>query len=316
MIKNLSIVIPSYNESRNIQELCKKLETVLSKLNLEDYEIIFIDNGSIDNSLEILKEINLINKRVKTISFSRNFGQENAIMAGIRYMKKENLFIINGDLQDPPEILEVFSKKMNEGYDVVYGVKKKRDASFFMKFFYKLFYFIYSKTSEVKMPRQSGNLCLMNKKVLDTLKTIKENIIFLRGLRTWVGFKQAGIEYKEQKRIYGSTKFSFYNSFLLALDGFFSFTLVPLRFALVIAITTSFCSLLYLIFLITIKLLFMFGITSDNLVMPKGLTAVSTLLIFFSCLIIFILGIISEYIAKIYIEVKNRPRYIINEIID
>ncbi|WP_435152066.1 glycosyltransferase family 2 protein [Candidatus Pelagibacter bacterium nBUS_44] len=316
MIKSLSIVIPSYNESKNIPELYKKLESILNKLNLEDYEIIFIDNGSIDNSLKILKEINLINEKVKIISFSRNFGQENAIMAGIKYMKKENLFIINGDLQDPPELLELFSKKMSEGYDVVYGVKKKREASFLMKFFYKLFYFIYSKTSEVKMPRQSGNLCLMNKKVLDTLKTFRENIIFLRGLRTWVGFKQTGIEYQELKRIYGATKFSFYNSFLLALDGFFSFTLVPLRLALVIAIITSFCSFLYLLFLLTAKMLFIFGITSGDLVMPKGLTAVSFLLVFFSCLTIFILGIISEYIAKIYLEVKNRPRYIINEIIE
>ena len=309
-------MIPSYNENESINELYLKLETILKKVNIEDYEIIYIDNGSTDKSLDILKKIHSTNKRVKIISFSRNFGQENAIMAGIQYCKKDNLFIINGDLQDPPEILEEFIVKASEGYDVVYGIKKYREASFIMKFFYKLFYFIYSKSSEIQMPKQSGNVCLINKKVIKTIKSFKENILFLRGLRTWVGFNQVGIEYAEKKRIFGLTKFSFYNSFMVALDGFFSFTLLPLRLALVIAIITFFCSIFYLFFLFFVKIFFIIGLTTDDLVMPKGLTAISFLLVSFSCLIIFMLGIISEYIAKIYLEVKSRPRYIINEIIE
>jgi len=316
MLSSLSIVIPSFNECESIPHLYQRLESVLKKLAINDYEIIFIDNGSTDKSLELLKELNFGNKKIKTISLSRNFGQENAIMAGIQFLKKDNLFIINGDLQDPPEILEEFIVNIEKGNDVVYGIKKKRKASIFMKFFYKLFYYAYSKTSEIEMPQQSGNVCLVNKKVLENIKNFKENVLFLRGLRTWVGFKQVGVKYEETKRIYGNTKFSFFSSLTLALDGFFSFTLFPLRIALLVSVFVSFCSFIYLFLLLSAKVLFFFGVISDDFVMPKGLTAISSLLIFFSCLIIFMLGIIAEYIAKIYTEVKNRPRFIINEIIE
>ena len=317
MVKSISVIIPSYNEEENIKELYERIVKVLDEININDYEIIFIENGSSDNSLNILKNINVLNNKVKIISLSRNFGYQNAILAGLEYSKKDHACILDGDLQDPPEIIKDFILKADDGFDVVYGVRKKREATFFKKIGYKLFYFVYQKLSEISVPKEVGEFCLLNRKVINHLIKLREKNLFIRGLRSWVGFNQTGIEYNRMERNKGNAKFSLYASFVLGLDGIISFTLIPLRIALLLGLILFIISILYILFVFVTKLLVIFGYKIPLwLVMPKGLTIMNLIMVTFLSLIILILGIIGEYIGKIYTEVKDRPRYIVKELVE
>ncbi len=317
MVNNISIIVPSFNEEENIKELYNRVSKTLEEIKIFDYEIIFIENGSSDNSLHLLKSINDLDNRVKIISLSRNFGYQNAILAGLEYAKKEYACILDGDLQDPPEIIKDFIKKANDGFDVVYGIRKKREATFFKKINYKIFYYFYQKLSEISVQKEVGEFCLINRKIIDHLIKLKEKNLFLRGLRTWVGFNQAGIEYDRLERSKGAAKFSFYDSFVLALDGIISFTMIPLRAVLILGLILSVFSILYFLFILGAKLLVIFNFDIPSwLVMPKGLSIMNLIMVTFFSLIVLILGIIGEYIGKIYIEIKGRPRYIIKELIE
>ena len=317
MVQNLSIIIPSYNEEENINELYKRINQTLEDTDINNFEIIFIENGSSDNSLEILKKLNEQDKKVKIVSFSRNFGYQNAILAGLNYSKNDHVCILDGDLQDPPEIIKDFITKAREGYDVVYGIRKKREATFFKKISYKIFYYFYQKLSEINVPKEVGEFCLMNKKVVNHIINLKEKNLFIRGLRTWLGFNQIGVEYNRLDRNKGKPKFSFYDSFILGLDGIISFTKVPLRAVLILGIVLSALSLFYFLFIFITKILVIFGFDMPSwLIMPKGLTIMNLIMVTFFSLIVLILGIIGEYIGKIYSEVKSRPRYIVKEFIE
>lgn len=316
MNMNISIVIPSYNESENIEVLYSRIIEVLKEKKIVNYEIIYIENGSTDNSFQILKKLHQKDNQVKIISFTRNFGLQNAIYAGLNYVKNDFVCVLDGDLQDPPEMIKSFINKINDGYDIVFGIRKKREATLFKNFCYKIFYFFFNKFSEVPMPAQVGEFCLMKKKVVDKILEIKEKNLFIRGLRTWVGFKQTGIEYERPARNAGEEKFKFLDSFFLGLDGLISFSLVPLRLILFTGLIVSSLAILFSIFIFLIKILSILNLLSnDLLLMPKGLSVTNILILFFSSLILLSLGIIAEYIAKIYFEVKNRPHYIVKEII-
>ena len=317
MIKSISVIIPSYNEEENIKELYERIIKVLDEININDYEIIFIENGSSDKSLDLLKNINSLNNKVKIVSFSRNFGYQNAILAGLEYCKKDHACILDGDLQDPPEIIKDLVLKADDGFDVVYGVRKKREATFFKKIGYKLFYFVYQKLSEISVPKEVGEFCLLNRKVINHLIKLREKNLFIRGLRSWVGFNQTGIEYNRMERNKGNPKFSLYASFILGLDGIISFTLIPLRIALILGLIFFIISIIYILFVFVTKLLVIFGYKIPLwLIMPKGLTIMNLIMVTFLSLIILILGIIGEYIGKIYTEVKDRPRYIVKELVE
>ena len=223
---------------------------------------------------------------------------------------------MDGDLQDPPEIISKFIDKIKEGYDVVYGIRSKRKTSFLNKIFYNLFYVIYSKLSEIDVPKKAGDFCLMNKKVVKSLNGLSEKNLFMRGLRSWVGFKQIGIEYERDARYAGKTNFSFFGATALALDGFVSFSLMPLRFILITGTVISLLSFLFFLFLFLVKILHIFGIFDlPSLQLPQGLTFTNSILTLSLGLLMFTLGIIGEYVGRIYFEVKNRPNYVINEII-
>ena len=317
MVKSISVIIPSYNEEENIKELYERIVKVLDEININDYEIVFIENGSSDKSLDILKNINSLNNKVKIVSFSRNFGYQNAILAGLEYCKKDHACILDGDLQDPPEIIKDLVLKADDGFDVVYGVRKKREATFFKKIGYKLFYFVYQKLSEISVPKEVGEFCLLNRKVINHLIKLREKNLFIRGLRSWVGFNQTGIEYNRMERNKGNAKFSLYDSFVLGLDGIISFTLIPLRIALILGLILFVISIMYFLFVFITKLLVIFGFKIPLwLIMPKGLTIMNLIMVTFLSLIVLILGIIGEYIGKIYTEVKDRPRYIVKEFIE
>ena len=209
MIDSISIVIPSYNESENINEVYRRTLEVIKKMSIKKYELIFVENGSKDNSLELLKKINSENKSIKIISLSRNFGYQSAIAVGLKYSENDYVCVMDGDLQDPPEIISKFVAKIKEGYDVVYGIRIKRKGNIIKKLFYNLFYEIYSKLSDIDVPKKGGDFCLMSKKVVKSLNSLSEKNLFMRGLRSWVGFKQTGVEYERDNRYAGKTNFSF-----------------------------------------------------------------------------------------------------------
>ena len=316
MIESISIVIPSYNESENIKELCRRTLDVIKKINIKKYELIFVENGSKDNSLELLKKINSENKSIKIISLSRNFGYQSAIAVGLKHSENDYVCVMDGDLQDPPEIISKFVEKIKEGYDVVYGIRIKRKGSIIKKLFYNLFYEIYSRLSEIDVPKKSGDFCLMNKKIVKNLNSLSEKNLFIRGLRSWVGFKQIGIEYDRDERYAGKTNFSFFGATALALDGFVSFSLLPLRFILIIGVIISLLSFLLFTFLFLVKVFYIFDIFDfESWQLPQGLTLTNSMLALSLGLVMFTLGIIGEYVGRIYFEVKNRPNYVINEII-
>lgn len=318
MNKNISIIIPSYNESENIEILYNRTKKILMELSIEEYELIFIDNGSTDNSLKILKNINKKDNSVKILSLTRNFGLQNALYAGLSHCKKDYICVMDGDLQDPPELIKNFFTKIDDGYDVVYGIRKKRQSNAFKKICYKIFYYFFSNFSEIEMPSQVGEFCLMKRKVLNKILEFKEKNLFIRGLRAWVGFKQTGVEYDRPKRNAGTEKFNLFSSFFFGLDGLISFSIIPLRIILLTGLFMSFISILFSFFIFIVKLLSILSIIPSDalLLMPKGLTITSILFLISTSFIILALGIIGEYISKIYLEVKNRPHYLIKEIIE
>ena len=312
-MKKITFISPCFNEGENITSLSERIHTICKKINV-NYNLLIVDNGSTDNTINIVKALKKKKLKVNCISLSRNFGYQNAIHAGLSEISKTDFVcIIDGDLQDPPELVSKMFNILNKGYDVVYGVHTKRKGTGYKNFFYKLFYSLYYFLSEIEIPKNSGEFSLFNSKVLKHLLEFNESLIFLRGIRTWVGFKQTGIEYIRHERAKGSAKFNFFGSVNLAIDGLLSFSIKPLRAILFLSLILFIPSVLILSFILIIKLLNLFGfVFLESLLLPVGLTFTNTLILIMLCLNLIFFGLLSEYIARIYKEVKSRPKYIIN----
>lgn len=309
ILKNtlISIVIPFYNEGENVDELCKRITSVL-KHNEYNYEIIAVNDGSSDNTLSKLKNYKLKEDRLKIIDLSRNFGHQIAISAGISFSRGDAVVILDADLQDPPEVIPAFIEKWKEGFEVVYGIREKRKENIFKKACYFLFYRILKNISSIYIPLDSGDFCLMDKKVVDILKNITERNRFIRGIRSWVGFRQVGVKYERACRRGGSSKYSFLKLIKLALDGAFSFSYLPLRASSLLGILISIGSFLCGIFLIVKR--FIFG------AQVYGLTSIIVSILFIGGIQLISIGIIGEYIGRIYEETKQRPIFIVKELIE
>jgi len=303
-----SIVIPVLNEEKVLNELYQRLTKVMTDIG-ESYEIIFINDGSTDNSLKIMKQLHTHDKRIKIIDFSRNFGHQIAITAGIDFTSGDAVITIDADLQDPPEVIPDLIKKWKEGYEVIYGIREKRKGeNFFKKITALIFYRLINKMTMINMPPDSGDFRLIDKKVVNNLKNIRENNRYVRGLTYWIGFKQIGVPYERDKRFAGKSKYPIKKLFKLAYDAIFSFSNFPLKIATYFGFIVSFLSFLYLIYALIIKLF-------TNSVI-HGWTSLMISILFLGGVQLICLGIIGEYIARINDEVKKRPLYIIKEIID
>jgi dolichol-phosphate mannosyltransferase len=303
-----SIVIPVLNEEKVLNELYQRLTKVMTDIG-ESYEIIFINDGSTDNSLKIMKQLQTHDKRIKIIDFSRNFGHQIAITAGIDFTSGDAVITIDADLQDPPEVIPDLIKKWKEGYEVIYGIREKRKGeNFFKKISTLIFYRLINKMTMINMPPDSGDFRLIDKKVVNNLKNIRENNRYVRGLTYWIGFKQIGVPYERDKRFAGKSKYPIKKLFKLAYDAIFSFSNFPLKIATYFGFIVSFLSFLYLIYALIIKLF-------TNSVI-HGWTSLMISILFLGGVQLICLGIIGEYIARINDEVKKRPLYIIKEIID
>jgi dolichol-phosphate mannosyltransferase len=311
----ISIVIPIYDEEENIDNLYARL-TVSAPTWNDDYEILLVDDGSKDNSLAMMRAYAEKDSRVRVIKLSRNFGHQPAISAGIQEAKGDAVVIMDGDLQDPPEELYRFLDKWREGYDVVYAVRTKRKEGFFKKIAYKTFYRMLAWISDIEIPLDSGDFCVMDRKVINTIvNEMPEQVRFVRGLRAYAGFKQVGVTYERAERAAGEVKYTFKKLVELALDGLFGFSNFPLRMATYLGFTIAIPSFLVGIFFILHRLIGfkVFGHSPEE---TPGTATLAVGMYFLGGVILIILGILGEYIGRIYIEVKRRPFFVIDEVIE
>ncbi|MFD2522152.1 glycosyltransferase family 2 protein [Emticicia soli] len=311
----ISIVIPIFNEEENLQNLYNRLTTAAPSWG-EDYEIVLVDDGSRDSSLTMMRVMAAKDARVRVVKLSRNFGHQPAISAGIQTAKGDAIVIMDGDLQDPPEELHRFLAKWREGYEVVYAVRTKRKEGFFKKIAYATFYRILAWISDIEIPLDSGDFCVMDRKVVNVLvHEMPEQIRFVRGMRAFAGFKQIGVTYERAERAAGEVKYTFKKLVQLALDGLFGFSNFPLRLAtymgFFIAIPSFFIGIFFVLHrLIGFKV---FGHAPEE---TPGTASLAVGMYFLGGVTLIILGILGEYIGRIYIEVKKRPFFVIDEVIE
>ncbi len=305
--KLLSIVVPVYNEQEVIEETFRRLSEVFKHYFME-VEYIFINDGSKDNTYFKLGQIAKNNPQVRIINFARNFGHQIAITAGMDYAKGDAVVIIDADLQDPPEVIKQMVEKWQEGYEVVYGKRLQREGeTFFKKFTAKMFYRFLDSMTDVKLPVDVGDFRLIDRKVCDSMKCLPERSRYVRGLVSWVGFKQTSVEYKREKRFAGETKYPLKRMIKLAGDGIFSFSYKPLKLATFTGMIISAFSFIYLIVVLIQKL-----VKND---VASGWASSMAVSLFFNGVMLIVLGIMGEYVGRIYEEVKARPLYIVGELI-
>lgn len=306
-MKKISVIIPMYYEEEVAEECYKRMTFVLQNIENYDYEIICINDGSRDKTLSILENLAIRDKRLKVLSFSRNFGHQCAVTAGLKYVTGDAIVIIDADLQDPPELIPEMLKLWEAGNDVIYGKRKTRDGeSVFKLFTAKMFYKTLNALSDVEIPKDTGDFRLVDRKVVDTINSLPEHNKFLRGLFSWVGYKQIPFQYERKERFAGKTKYPLKKMLKLASDGIISFSTKPLKIVGglgILSIVISFILLIYALISYIFKL--------NNL--SAGWTSLMLGITFFAGVQLLSLWIMSEYIARIYDESKNRPQYIIEK---
>lgn len=307
----ISLVIPVHNEAPVLPLLLDRIGSASRAWN-DEYEVIFIDDGSTDSSLSILMDAAMRDPRIHVVKLSRNFGHQPAITAGIQQADGDVVIILDADLQDPPEEITRLLEKWREGYEVVYGVRTGREESLPKRAAYSVFYRILHWISDFDIPLDSGDFCLMDRKVVDALNVLlPERVRFVRGLRAYVGFKQTGLVYKRGARAAGTPSYTFKSLLKLAIDGLFGFSMVPLRLASYLGFFIAIPSFLVGLYFVVIRV-FNISVFGHRATETPGLAALAVGLFFLSGLILIILGIIGEYLGRIYIEVKHRPPYVVD----
>lgn len=300
-----SIVAPIFNERENISELHRRITEVMDSTN-EPWELILVDDGSTDGSTEMIREIAQQDKRVRPIIFARNFGHQIAITAGWDYARGDAVVIIDADLQDPPELILEMAKKWREGNEVVFAVRAEREGeSWFKLWTASLFYRIIYRITDVKIPLDTGDFRLMDRKVVDVLKQMRERHRFPRGMSAWVGFKQVGVEYKRGARVAGETKYPFRKMFRLAINAVTSFSYFPLQVATFFGFASAGLAILAIPPVIYLR------VTGSQAFFGQATTLIAVL--FLGGVQLISLGILGEYIGRLYDEAKGRPLYIVRE---
>lgn len=301
----ISVVVPVYNEEEVIHESYSRLKVVLDGLD-EPYELIFVDDGSRDATPVIIRSICESDANVRLINFARNFGHQTAITAGMDYASGEAVIVIDADLQDPPEVIPEMIAKWREGFDVVYGQRAKRKGeTFFKRFTSAAFYRILQKLTDVDIPVDTGDFRLIDRKVCDALKRVTERNRYVRGIISWLGFRQTGVEFVREKRFAGETKYPLKKMLRFAFDAITSFSYKPLKLATYAGVTVSFGGFAYLLVVLYLK------IFTDSTV--TGWASMMAVNLFFNGVVLLMLGIIGEYIGRIYDEAKGRPLYVVRE---
>lgn len=301
----VSFVIPVYNEESNLPMLADRLVKIMDQSPIT-LEAVLIDDGSRDNSRTMLQQLALSDPRFHVVLLSRNHGHQLALTAGLSVARgSEGVFVLDGDLQDPPELLDTFYAKFKEGYDVVYAVREKRKEVFYKRFAYFIFYRILKKIANIDIPLDSGDFSFISRRVVNVLNKMPEESRFIRGMRTWIGFKQIGIAYDRQERASGDSKYSFSKLVQLALNGIYNFSEFPIKFVTSLGGFAIISSVVYLISVIVKKLFF------DQVI--EGFTALLFVIILFGGIQLMAIGVLGEYILRIFFQSKSRPNFIIEK---
>ncbi|RYY50844.1 MAG: glycosyltransferase [Chitinophagaceae bacterium] len=303
-IHNILVLVPLFNESAVLPELFHRLDKLISESPM-NLSVLFIDDGSQDDTAISLNKLLHGRAEFSALFLSRNFGHAMAITAGLAHVSKDidAVFIIDGDLQDPPELLPEFVEKMEGGFDVVYGVRQNRPESFLKKTCYKIYYRLLKRSTNITMPLDAGDFSLVSRQVVKELNRLPEESRYIRGLRSWVGFSQTGLPYNRDPRKSGKTKYSFRSLLKLAFNGLFNFSELPIRFIGWIGMASILVALSYLAITVYKKLVF--G------TVPEGFTALIFAIVLFSGVQLLSIGIIGEYILRIFFQVKQRPLYVV-----
>jgi glycosyltransferase involved in cell wall biosynthesis len=302
----LSVVVPCLNEQEVLRQTNQQLIAVLQQAPV-NFEIIYVDDGSTDSTPDVLRELQLHDARIRVVRFSRNFGHQVAITGGIEHASGDAVVIIDADLQDPPEVILEFLAKWLDGFDVVYGVRTERDGETqFKRWTAKMFYRFIRRLSDTRIPLDTGDFRLMDRRVVDSLLSMPERDRFVRGMVSWLGFSQVGVPYHRASRAAGATKFSLFKMARFALDGIFSFSILPLRLATWTGFAASAVAVLGIIIILLDTYLHLPG-------MVKGWSSTVIAVLFIGGVQLICLGIIGEYVGRIYGESKRRPLYVVRE---
>ena len=299
----ISVVIPVFDERANLGVLEARLPPVLDQISQGAFEILFVDDGSRDGSGDMLDAISARDSRCKVIHFSRNFGHQSALQAGLDVASGQAVILMDADLQDPPELLPQLIAKWKEGYEVVYAIRKTRKESLIKRFAYKLFYRTMKLIAKVNTPIDAGDFCLMDHRVVQTLVSLRERNRFLRGLRSWVGFRQIGIEYDREARNAGEPKYTLRQLFGLALSGYIGFSTLPLRAAVWLGFLSAGMGVLLTCWVILSKLM--------KTTVPQGWASNTAVVLFIGGTQLIMLGVLGEYLGRVYDEVRQRPLYVV-----
>ena len=304
----ISIVIPLYNEESSFNLLAERITALLDSLPMA-VQVILVNDGSRDNTPYLMELLSKKDPRFKSVFLSRNHGHQIAVSAGMYYTDAESaIMIIDGDLQDPPELLPEFYNKIQEGYDVVYAVRKNRKENFIIKFAYWTYYRLQKMVSNYNIPIDSGDFCMISKRVKDIMVSMPEESRYLRGMRSWVGFKQFAYEYDRSKRQAGESKYSLKKLMELAFNGIFNFTSFPIKLMYRLGFLSIVLSIIYILYLLVLKF------KGDTL--PEGYVTLIFSISFFSGIQLICLGLIGEYVYRMYNQVRQRPLFVVDKIIN
>lgn len=303
----LTVVVPVFNEEGNLRELHSRLAATLAET-CDGHEVILVNDGSTDKSMEVIRDLCRADSHVRSIDFSRNFGHQAAFYAGIRRARGRAVVLMDGDLQDRPEAIPDMLARWKDGVQVVYAIRRKRKEFFLKRWAYGLFYRLLRLVSYVEIPLDAGDFALMDRCVVDLLCHMPERNKFLRGLRSWVGFRQEGIPVERDKRFSGKTKYGLGKLLRLALDGLVSYSYVPLRISFVTGLIVSAASFILALGYFLQRLL-------SEIFIPKGFTTLAILILFLGGIQLLSIGLLGEYLGRIYDEVKRRPEYVEAELI-
>ncbi|MBK9638572.1 MAG: glycosyltransferase family 2 protein [Bacteroidetes bacterium] len=305
---SLSIVIPLYNEEKVFAKLIERIDNVILTFPFET-EVVFIDDGSSDNTRFLIREKCLVDSHYKGILLSRNHGHQLALSAGLKHAKgTKAIMVMDGDLQDPPEIIIDFYNKHLEGYDVVYAIREKRKEHLLKRLAYWAYYRIQRSVSNFQIPIDSGDFGLMSRRVVDIMNSMPEQSRYLRGMRSWVGYKQIGLSYGRDARLEGKSNYSFRQLLNLAFNGIFNFSEFPVKLITHLGIYSILLSLIYIAYVIYER------IVHNNV--PAGFTSLIIAIVLFSGVQLISIGLIGEYVLRIYNQVRNRPLFVIEEVVE
>ncbi|MES2591417.1 MAG: glycosyltransferase family 2 protein [Bacteroidota bacterium] len=299
----VSLVIPLYNEEKSLPILVERLNKLIQGSDIT-FEVVLVDDGSSDATGDMCRQIALADEKYHCVFMARNYGHQIALSAGISVATgTEALMILDGDLQDPPELFFEFYNYLKKGYDVVYGIRQKRKEHFFKTASYFIFYRLLKKISYINIPLDSGDFSLISRRVADILNKMPEESRYIRGMRSWIGFKQIGVTYERDERVAGESKYSLSMLFKLAYNGIFNFSEIPIKFITKLGVFSVLISLIYFISVVIKKII--------HVDVPVGFTGLLFVMILFGGVQLISLGIIGEYIVRIFFQVKNRPLFII-----